>query len=341
MAIDVEALLVPVSDDAPAGPDLSYDAERQDIENAFESSVSDDSETGGDTDWRKILGLITDQAGKTRDVWLGIYLMRAGAKAGRLDDVESGAELLAGLLERFWDSVHPQLDEYGYQGRKGPTESLTRLGEFINPLRKVALVEHPRLGSYGGGDFDRFAGAGDAEDGYGMFRAALEEVGDENLGEVVERLDRLSAFIKRIDNVLTDNADGDTGTNFAPTYEAIAQMRKGVVAFMKTAPDGGGEGDSSENWNENDTGGGESTGGGGSGRVETRDDVLRSLDAIASYYARREPGSPVPVILRRARDWVGMDFMAVLEDIAPNSLDEAKKVLVRSSGGDSGGWSDS
>ena len=43
MALDVETLLTAVSEDAPSGPDLAYDPERQEIEQAFESSVSIDA----------------------------------------------------------------------------------------------------------------------------------------------------------------------------------------------------------------------------------------------------------------------------------------------------------
>jgi type VI secretion system protein ImpA len=64
-----------------------------------------------------------------------------------------------------------------------------------------------------------------------------------------------------------------------------------------------------------------------SGSVNSREDVLRALDAIGDYYRRKEPGSPVPVVLQRAREWVNLDFLAVLADIAPNGLDEAKRVL--------------
>ena len=64
------------------------------------------------------------------------------------------------------------------------------------------------------------------------------------------------------------------------------------------------------------------------GRVESREDVVKALDAIADYYRRREPTSPVPAALQRVREWVNLDFLALLEDIAPNSLDEAKRVLV-------------
>jgi type VI secretion system protein ImpA len=70
------------------------------------------------------------------------------------------------------------------------------------------------------------------------------------------------------------------------------------------------------------------------GRVETREDVIKAIDAITDYYRRREPASPVPLVLQRAREWVSLDFLQVLEDIAPGSLDEARRVLAsRGQGG--------
>jgi type VI secretion system protein ImpA len=327
MSIDPDSLATPVSEEAPAGPDLSYEASRQEIESAFERSISavDDEGAEDEIDWRHTIAMIEEEAAQTRDLWLAVYLMRAGARNGRLDTVEEGARLLAALCENLWDTVHPQLEDYGFQGRKGPCESLTRIGEFLNPLRRVVLIEHPRLGRYSGADFDRFRENGGAEDGYGLFQALLEETGDEPLQEVVDRLSGVADSIRRADSVMTANADGDTSTNFQPTYEAIELLRKSVAAFMRTpSEDGAGEADGA-------AGGGGGVGAGGaafSGGITSRADVLRAIDAITEYYRQREPGSPVPFALRRARDWVSLDFLQVLEDIAPNSLDEAKRVLV-------------
>jgi len=36
----------------------------------------------------------------------------------------------------------------------------------------------------------------------------------------------------------------------------------------------------------------------------------------------------MPVLLTRARDWVPADFLTILEDIAPNGVDEVRRVLV-------------
>ena len=329
--MDVEELLAPVSEEAPTGDDLAYDAERGVIEQAFDSSASID--TSGETssaaeiDWRPIIGMIEQQSARTKDVWLAVYLCRAGAKSGQLALVETGALYLAGLLERYWETVHPQLEEYGFQGRKGPCESLGARGEFLGPLERTPLLEHPRLGRFSGADFVRFRAGAEAVEGYGMFRAALAETPDETLTEIVGRLDVIAGAIRRADAVLTANADGDTGANFQPTYDLIAQMKQAVGSFTSApaeadaAPEAGAEGGV-------ETGAPSGAGPRIAGRVESREDVVKALDAITDYYRRREPTSPVPAALLRVREWVNLDFLALLEDIAPNSLDEAKRVLV-------------
>ena len=114
--MDLETLLAPVSEESPAGEDLSYDGERQLIEQAFDVPADDPEQP----DWRDTIKLIAAQSERTKDVWLAIYLARAGARQGRLETIEAGCQMLAGLFERYWDSVHPTLDELGFQGRKGP-----------------------------------------------------------------------------------------------------------------------------------------------------------------------------------------------------------------------------
>jgi type VI secretion system protein ImpA len=328
MAVDLGELLAPVSDDNPVGEDLSYDAERQEIEVAFESSVSGDDDQAEDVDWRTVIATIERQCGRTKDIWLAIALCRAGARSGRIEVVETGAQLLAGLVETYWDNVHPQLEDYGYQGRKGPCESLTRIGEFLGPLRRTKLLSHPRLGEYSGADFERFAANGSGEDGYGMFRAALEDAGSEGLRTILDRIDHIRDAIRRTDAIFVTMAEDDTGPNFETTYDALEAIRRGVAEFA-------GAGDAAAV--EQQPGGQEGAGaavavqGGGagfSGGINSREDVVRAVDAIIDYYRRREPGNPVPVLLTRAREWINADFLSILEDIYPAGMDDVRRVLV-------------
>lgn len=327
MAIDVEALLAPIAEENPVGPDLSYDPERQQIEAAFDISVGDEQE-GAEVNWRQVIGLIEAQSQRTKDLWLPVYLCRAGARARQLEVVEAGAQYLAGLLENYWERVHPELEEYGFQGRRGACESLTRIGEFLGPLRRVILLRHPRLGEYSGLDFERFRDGAEAEDGYGLFRAALEDSGEEPLAEILGSLDAIAEGIRRADTVLTANAGDETGTNFAATYEAIASIRRAVAQFHSgdagVSDQGAADGAGAELAAPQAS----ASSGQFGGRIDSREDVLRALEAIGDYYRRREPGSPVPLALARARDWVNADFLTVLEDIAPGGIEEVRRVLM-------------
>lgn len=333
----VEELLEPVSDAAPAGEDLSYDAERQRIEEAFEvaSLAADVSES---VDWRETVALIEAQSRRTKDIWLAVYLARAGTRTGSLETVETGCAMLAGLFERYWDSVHPTLEEYGIQGRKGPCESLTRIAEFLGPLQRTVLLTHPRLGSYSGDDFSRFAREGDAAEGYGLFRAALNDTPLDVLEGVLHRLDGIESSLRRADAILTREAAAvdETGTNFAPTFETLSAIRRAVAPHAGIEADGvaessvSGVSDSDLDLDLDAVSASTSSPvkGGGVGRVDSREDVMRALDAISDYYQRREPSSPIPVALRRVRGWIGMDFMAIIKDIAPNSVADAGAVLL-------------
>ncbi|GGI68254.1 hypothetical protein GCM10007973_01690 [Polymorphobacter multimanifer] len=59
----------------------------------------------------------------------------------------------------------------------------------------------------------------------------------------------------------------------------------------------------------------------------SRSDVLVAIDAIVRYYSDNEPTSPVPLMLKRVRNWVEMDFYRLVEEISPNSVDEIRRLL--------------
>jgi type VI secretion system protein ImpA len=58
------------------------------------------------------------------------------------------------------------------------------------------------------------------------------------------------------------------------------------------------------------------------GDVASRDDVIRMIDKILAYYQRYEPSSPVPMLLERAKRLAPMSFMEVMENLAPDSMQQ-------------------
>ncbi len=328
--MDIDALVAPLSDDQPSGPDLYGDLKRQQIEQVFDRSISDGTASENSaSQWQDAIDLIVEQCEVTRDLWLPVYLMRAAAHAGQFDLVVEAATFLARLIDSRWQDVHPQLEDLGFIGRKTPCESLTRIGDFLGPLDRMPLVVHPRMGPISAADFEKFRASGPKAGGFGEFRQAIEAIGEAGLQQAVDGIEALSVAIKSVDGTLTANADGDTATNIQPTYDLLSKMKKAVVSFMPKAVNVpiGSEDNSASDGGEIMGPNSSASGPAFSGGINSRDDVFRAIDAISAYYARSEPSSPVPFVLRRARDWISLDFMAVLEDIAPGSLDEAGRVL--------------
>jgi type VI secretion system protein ImpA len=63
-----------------------------------------------------------------------------------------------------------------------------------------------------------------------------------------------------------------------------------------------------------------------SGKIASPQDVMRRIDELCEYYARCEPSSPVPLLLRRAQRLVGKDFSDLLKDLAPSGISELQVI---------------
>ena len=106
-------------------------------------------------------------------------------------------------------------------------------------------------------------------------------------------------------------------------------LKQALAAFTTTPPEAA---EAEADGGAGAAGGGSSGGAqaGGkrlSGRVETREDVIRALDSIADYYRRSEPSHPIQPLVDRVRQWVTMDFLTLMNDIAPDGTDQAIRLL--------------
>ncbi|MGE0280802.1 MAG: type VI secretion system protein TssA [Rhizobiaceae bacterium] len=57
-------------------------------------------------------------------------------------------------------------------------------------------------------------------------------------------------------------------------------------------------------------------------KINSRDEVVKCLDLVVAFYDRTEPSSPIPHLARRVRKMVHMDFVELMEDLAPSGLKE-------------------
>jgi type VI secretion system protein ImpA len=78
-------------------------------------------------------------------------------------------------------------------------------------------------------------------------------------------------------------------------------------------------------------GGGAAVGGGARavsvpGAVNSRADVVQTIERLCEYYRQNEPSSPVPLILHRAQRMVHMSFMEIVTELTPDAVTTVKVV---------------
>lgn len=60
--------------------------------------------------------------------------------------------------------------------------------------------------------------------------------------------------------------------------------------------------------------------------INSRGDVEAALDRIVAFYERTEPSSPIPHVARRLRRMVSMDFLQLMQEVAPSGLKEFRNI---------------
>lgn len=332
----LDQLVAPVSEESPAGEDMDESLEFDRIRSAFEMSFAVDAKVLqpdpdapglASVDWRELLAEIEGLTEKTRDLYLAVSYSRCGFPLADPEVVMRGLQFTAALLEDHWDSFHPAIDgPLGFGGRSGICEELAGRGAFAMPFLELPLIRQGR--AVVTCDHVREAHEiGASADCYPDVMRALESVDGERKQEIDAHLSAFLDLLDRIKAALAHHAGGEL-PDFSTTRDTIEMVRiawRNLAGLEVVGDDADPESESEAA----ETPGLAATGGASfGGAVRSRDDVIRALTAVEQYYAVAEPGHPVKVAVARLRGWVTKDFMQILEDIVPHSVEEAKNVLL-------------
>lgn len=334
----IEELLAPVSDELPCGEDLDESLEFDTLRAAFDddfaldtgmATLADGEKRLSPVNWSETFDNIEKLCGQTKDLFLAVSYARCGIVRGDPDIVDQGLQFAARLLEEQWDTVHPLVDDPGGRLRGPLFEDLARRGAFAMPFLGMPLV----LGNRGSIKSEQLIDVhenGGTSDSYPAVRGILDQLEDEARAAIAAQLASMLDSLARIEAVLRErNVSGRP--DFSTLRDSIGLVEEAYLALAGLAvPEADGEsGDGDDGADEAESVG--TSGPGFGGAVKSRDDVMKALNAIEQYYARAEPGHPVRLAMGRMRSWVNKDFMGILEDIAPRSLDDVKSVLLERS----------
>lgn len=341
-AIDVEELLQPVPGADPCGEDLEYDAAFGELERA---ALGKPEQQYGDTvipaeapDWSAVKRQAEALLGRSKDLRAAVYLARALVRTDGLTGLDDGLALVRGLAERYWEGVHPRLDPEDDNDPTLRVNCITSLRDTeatLRAVREAPLVASPALGRYSLRDVQAAAGllalppgAGAPPDP-GVVEAAFRGCELGALQKTARVLARCLESVTGIETLVTERV----GAAQAPDLGELRELlRSGAKVVDETLATRGVSGVAAA-----DTGSSaEGAPAGASaqpaaapaapGQIATREDVVRALDRVCEYFARHEPSSPVPLLLRRAQRLVSKSFLEIVRDLAPDGVAQVETI---------------
>lgn len=355
--LNTETLLAEVAPDAPCGADLSYDGAFMELERVAQGGPQDrivgpDVVSDG-PDWRSVQQQATGLFGRTKDLRVAVLLTKALLRTSGFTGFYDGTLILRELLTRYWDTVHPQLlaeDDFSPIMRVNALRDLCDRVSVLNPLRTLPLVSVAQLGKFSLRDIAVATGEIPPTNGVPIpdltaITAAFEHCPIEALATTANAVNGALENIQAIDQWMVDKVGASESVNLDDLTSLLRQadqiVRERLSGRSPSAADtDGGNGMGSESAADFEpelsstvvSGGGPSAGAAGGkkaakvGEISSRNDVIRALDAVCSYYERNEPSSPVPILLRRAQRLVTMNFVDIMRDLAPSAMSDIEKI---------------
>jgi type VI secretion system protein ImpA len=326
----LQALLAPMGDAAPSGPNLEYDASFLALDTAARGTPE---RQAGDTIlaaepplWPTILHDALALAAKTRDLRLAALIARSGARARGLQGYWDGLQLTALLLETQWHSVHPQLDA---DDNNDPTMRLNALATLLDSDMGLADLRGARVGqgptAFTVRQIELALGKADALPGESApsrdgLVTALQTAEAQQPGSI-ECLRATHDTALRLEACIAQHLGAAEGPDWRPLRRITDVLRLAADAAQ------GLESVATEDSNAGTPSVSATT---SSGDLKTRDDAVRALGRVSDWIEKNEPSNPAPLLIRRAQRLMSMSFMDIVRDLAPEGLGQLETIAGKS-----------
>lgn len=331
--MDLEQLLSEVASDPPCGPDLEYDSEflafDQLSQGKPEQQYGDTVIPAEDPDWRAVDRAAASLLQRSKDFRVACVLTRAWTRMHGMTGFADGLALTQGLLDRYWEAAHPRLEidgEYDPVPRANALSILGNADGLLRDFRATALIQGvgaPILVR----EAESILGAG-ANDSPVMSRPQLATmlVNAQASGHPdLLALLRAQEVLKSINETCVDKLGPESTPDLTAMLGLIEHLVYPILNQQQIT-----EADQSTSAAEvldsvSDTGA-QGAPKQITGEIRSRQDVDRVLNLVCAYLERHEPTNPAPLLIRRAQRMMGMDFMAIINELAPDSVNQVRMV---------------
>jgi len=351
MSVNVDMLRRPISADLPCGPDLSGIPEYSELDVAArgkpELQYGNTIQSAEEPDWVSVEKQCVELFSKSKDLrvltYLAVALLRRQGYPGLCD----GLALLRYTVEDFWDGVYPLLDPEDFNDpteRRNIIESLSPSEETVDQFLRVRerlldapLCESRRFGRVGLRQILWASGENTPPSGdeaqvpdAGMIQAAFDDATPDDLNAQAKALETAAEHLNAI-NVLLKDRIGDEQPSLASLSRWIGRAAKELNTHLARRGLGSAKASQQPETLPNQPSNPASAAisvvrDSVPGTIKSHDDVRKSLDSICEYYARQEPSSPIPLLLKRAHRLVGLSFADIIRDLSPDALHQIEVI---------------
>lgn len=330
----VETLLAPISEASPCGNDLEYDPAFAALELAAkgkpEQQFGDTLIPAVEPEWPQVLTQAQALLQRSKDVRPAVLLLRAATRLQDLEGFALGMQLLTQLIERYWAHLHPALDS---DDDNDPTMRLNALAPLSDDSMLLRDLYGARVGlsrSVGPLQVRDVAVARNAlaatDSSYSATQVdgALREIAAER-PEVLARMQAIGPALARLQSLLSERSDRSDAVDFT-RLRAIGQVLNQAASALT---------DENSSQPQAKPGGADAAGVGAPsvgqplairGDIQTRQDALQMLDRVIAYLERAEPGNPAPLLIERAKKLIGVSFLDIIANLAPDAMSTIENV---------------
>lgn len=310
-------------------------------------------------DWTAVLAKAEELRPNGRDLRLLVIVTRALANEQGFAGLTQGLSLIAGTIEQHWETMHPLLRRNA-PPRDAALRRINALADLQNgqdgvlsDLRRKVFLTPRAIGPIHGRDLEQAAlddrtmlseaasGLNAKEqaalvEAHGQLilrvRAGCAAYADQSAGDMSALTDSARdslAAIDQLDAVLNAKLES-TGQNVPALKRflerTLATLERAQVPQASEASSPANDAPASApQSNGHAPGAFAAVSGQAVGlpdKINSRDEVVKCLDLVVAFYDRTEPSSPIPHLARRVRKMVHMDFVELMEDLAPSGLKE-------------------
>jgi len=322
--MDLDVLLGPVSEQAPCGPNLEYDADFQALEAAArgkpEQVIGEVRVAPVPPIWTDVRDLAQELLGKTKDLRVAIWWMRSAIALSGLVGARDGLKLIHRLLTTFWEDIHPQIDpadrDPGF--RINALSGLLDASTVLSEIRHAVIADVPRKGRVTVSDV--LVATGRLQPGAGVAGRTLAEVRS-LLQESASESARLEAAVEAfaLENDVQRFMLEKVGAERMPDFQPLRDLLAPVAETCRAALEASTGGSTTQSPPGDGTQESQAAQAAAPGVIRTREDAIRILDRVCEYLERSEPANPAPLLIRRAQRLMSKNFMEIIEDLTPDS----------------------